>query len=48
VQGAAVRRGRQVGVSPAWTGGQGTEPWEQKTQQSPRFGLSRVPQPLQS
>ena len=32
----------------AWIGGQGTEPYEQKTQQSPRFGRSNAPQPLHS
>ncbi|CUU20302.1 hypothetical protein CDS [Bradyrhizobium sp.] len=31
-----------------WIGGQGTDPYEQKTQQSPLVGLSRVPHPLQS
>jgi hypothetical protein len=34
--------------SPAWIGGQGTDPNEQNTQQSPAFGFSRLPQPLQS
>lgn len=33
---------------PACTGGQGSEPYEQNTQQSPARGLSRVPQSLQS
>jgi hypothetical protein len=33
---------------PAWIGGHGTVPYEQKTQQSPAFGLSRVPHALQS
>jgi hypothetical protein len=32
----------------AWIGGQGTEPYEQNTQQSPRFGRSRTPQPVHS
>jgi hypothetical protein len=32
----------------ACTGGHGTEPYEQKTQQSPAFGRSRVPQPVHS
>ena len=40
--------GRHVGVSPAWIGGQGTEPYEQKTQQSPAFGRRSSPQPVQS
>jgi hypothetical protein len=31
-----------------WTGGHGTEPYEQNTQQSPGLSLSRWPQPLQS
>jgi len=31
-----------------WTGGQGTDPYEQNTQQSPAFGLSCFPHPLQS
>jgi hypothetical protein len=31
----------------AWIGGHGTEPWEQKTQQSPGFGRSVAPQPVQ-
>ncbi len=29
-----------------WMGGHGTEPYEQKTQQSPSFGLNSVPHPL--
>jgi hypothetical protein len=33
---------------PAWIGGHGTVPYEQKTQQSPALGLSRTPHPLQS
>jgi|SRR5262249_5876031 hypothetical protein len=36
-------------VSPersAWIGGQGTEPKEQNTQQSPGFGRSVAPQPV--
>jgi hypothetical protein len=32
----------------AWTGGHGTEPYEQKTQQSPAFGFKTVPQPVHS
>jgi hypothetical protein len=28
----------------AWIGGQGTEPYEQNTQQSPGFGRSNAPQ----
>ena len=28
----------------SWIGGHGTEPYEQKTQQSPAFGRSKVPQ----
>jgi hypothetical protein len=31
-----------------WTGGQGTDPYEQNTQQSPALGLSRFPHPVQS
>jgi hypothetical protein len=31
-----------------WTGGQGTDPNEQNTQQSPANGLSFTPQPLQT
>jgi hypothetical protein len=31
-----------------WTGGHGTEPYEQNTQQSPGKGLSVAPQPLQT
>jgi hypothetical protein len=39
----------QQPVAPwACFGGQGTEPKEQNTQQSPLFGRSRVPQPVQS
>jgi hypothetical protein len=32
----------------AWTGGQGTLPYEQKTQQSPGFGLSTLRQAAHS
>ncbi len=32
----------------AWIGGQGTAPYEQKTQQSPGFGRNVVPQPVQT
>jgi hypothetical protein len=32
----------------SWIGGQGIEPYEQNTQQSPGFGLSLSPHPLQS
>jgi hypothetical protein len=32
---------------PAWTGGHGTEPYEQNTQQSPGFGRSMEQQPVQ-
>lgn len=32
----------------AWIGGQGTDPYEQNTQQSPGFGFRTVPQPWQS
>ena len=32
----------------SWIGGQGTEPKEQNTQQSPAKGLSFCPQPLQT
>jgi hypothetical protein len=35
-------------MAPDCTGGQGTSPYEQNTQQSPGRGLSRTPQPLQS
>ena len=41
---------RGAPVSPersAWIGGQGTEPYEQNTQQSPDFGRSVAPQPVQ-
>jgi len=42
---------RQRGVSCskrlAWIGGHGTEPYEQNTQQSPGFGRSVAPQPVQ-
>jgi hypothetical protein len=39
----------QQPVTPsACLGGQGTEPKEQNTQQSPLFGRSRLPQPVQS
>lgn len=31
-------------LPPAWTGGQGTLPHEQKTQQSPGFGFNSAPQ----
>jgi hypothetical protein len=31
----------------AWIGGHGTEPYEQNTQQSPDFGRSVAPQPVQ-
>ena len=31
----------------AWIGGQGTEPYEQNTQQSPAFGRSVTPQLVQ-
>jgi hypothetical protein len=30
----------------AWIGGQGTDPYEQNTQQSPGFGFNRLPQLL--
>ena len=32
----------------AWMGGQGAEPYEQKTQQSPGFGRKIIPQPVHS
>lgn len=32
----------------SWIGGQGTSPQEQNTQQSPGFGCSNSPQPVQS
>jgi hypothetical protein len=35
-------------VRAACTGGQGTSPNEQNTQQSPAFGRIRTPQPWQS
>jgi hypothetical protein len=39
----------QQGLFPlCWTGGQGTDPNEQNTQQSPANGLSFCPQPLQT
>ena len=31
-----------------WIGGQGTDPYEQNTQQSPANGFSLMPHPLQS
>jgi hypothetical protein len=31
----------------AWIGGHGTEPYEQNMQQSPGFGRSVAPQPVQ-
>ena len=37
-----------LAARPSWTGGQGTEPWEQKTQQSPGFGRSVAPHPVQT
>ena len=40
--------GRHVGVSPAWIGGQGIEPYEQNTQQSAGLGRRSSPQPVQS
>jgi hypothetical protein len=33
---------------PCWTGGHGTEPYEQNTQQSPAFGLNTAAQAGQS
>jgi hypothetical protein len=33
---------------PVWTGGHGTVPYEQNTQQSPAFGFNRAPHALQS
>src|SRR5579863_3322117 len=39
------QRGVQVGVSPACTGGHGTDPYEQNTQQSPGLGRRSSPQP---
>jgi hypothetical protein len=54
----AVRRDQRRGLRPgsreaqgarsACFGGQGTVPYEQKTQQSPGFGRSSRPQPLQA
>ncbi len=38
----------QQGPRAACTGGQGTVPYEQNTQQSPGFGLSSAPQPPHS
>jgi hypothetical protein len=40
--GVPVCPGRSV-----WIGGHGTEPYEQNTQQSPAFGRSVTPQPVQ-
>jgi hypothetical protein len=40
--------GQQGLFPPSWTGGQGTDPNEQNTQQSPANGLSFCPQPLQT
>lgn len=40
--------GMQHGSKSSWTGGHGTEPYEQKTQQLPGSGFSLTPQPLQS
>ena len=31
-----------------WMGGQGTDPYEQNTQQSPDLGFNSAPQPWQS
>jgi hypothetical protein len=49
---AAIRRAliqrQQLPMPPprsSWIEGHGTEPYEQKTQQSPAFGRSKVPQP---
>ena len=39
---------QQLSLPFAWTGGHGTVAKEQNTQQSPRFGRSSVPQPVQS
>jgi hypothetical protein len=42
---------QEAALSPArsaWIGGHGIEPYEQNTQQSPAFGLSRTPQPVHS
>lgn len=44
VEGARQLHGQPF---PAWTDGHGTDPYEQKTQQSPVFGFSRVLHPLQ-
>jgi hypothetical protein len=43
---------QQLAASPepcssAWTGGHGTDPYEQNTQQSPGFGRSMTPHPAQ-
>lgn len=47
-----VQQHPMVRVAPlehsAWMGGHGTEPYEQKTQQSPGFGRNSVPQPVHS
>ncbi len=43
--------GRHVSPSrgvPSWIGGQGTDPYEQNTQQSPALGRSITPQPEHS
>jgi len=35
-------------IRASWTGGHGTLPYEQNTQQSPALGLSRAPHPVHS
>lgn len=49
--GKVIQRGRHPPLLPcrlSWIGGQGTDPKEQNTQQSPTFGRNRVPQPSHS
>jgi hypothetical protein len=45
---AGAGSGSPVEQFPACTGGHGTEPWEQNTQQSPALGRNRTEHPLQS
>jgi hypothetical protein len=50
IEASAIRYPGTAGASPdrsAWTGGHGTEPYEQNTQQSPSFGRSLAAQPVQ-
>jgi hypothetical protein len=41
-----LRRAAAFNYDAVCIGGQGTEPYEQKTQQSPNFGRSSVPHPV--